>query len=94
VTDPPIGSRPPVGGPVDPSGLISQYAGAVAANSFIKCDVLTFFQSRNVDNNPMPTLMVPSPTGKIHPYPGNEFPLRSRTSSADSIQGSACKGLS
>ena len=66
-TDPPIGSRPPVGGPVAPSGLMPQYAGAVAANSSIKCEVLTDFQSRNVDSSPMPTLIVPSPTGKIQP---------------------------
>src|SRR3954452_15153878 len=94
VTDPPIGRRPPVGGPVEAAGEISQYAGAVAANSSMRCDVLTLFQSRKVESRPMPTLIVPSPTGKIHPYPGNELPLRSRTSSADSIHGSACNGLS
>src|SRR5581483_10473767 len=87
VTEPPMGRRPPVGAPVDPSGVMPQYAGAVAANSFIRCDVLTLFQSRNVDSRPMPTLIVPSPTGKIQPYPGSELPLRSRTSSADSIHG-------
>src|SRR5688500_8822160 len=94
VTDPPIGSRPPVGGPVEPSGVMPQYAGAVAAHSLLSCDVLTRLQSRNVESNPIPTLIVPSPTGKIQPYPGSELPLRSRTSSADSIHGSACSGLS
>jgi len=39
----------------------------VWANSFIRCVVLTDFQSRKVDSSPMPTFTVPSPTGKIHP---------------------------
>src|SRR5215218_6546697 len=93
-TEPPIGNRPPVGGPQDFSGEMPQYAGAVAAHSSIRCDVLTCFQCLNVDSSPIPTLMVPSPTGKIHPYPGSESPFRSRTSSADSIHGSSCRGLS
>jgi hypothetical protein len=29
--------------------------------------VLTDFQSRNVETSPMPTLTMPSPSGKIHP---------------------------
>jgi hypothetical protein len=37
---------------------------------------------------------VPSPTGKIHPYPGSGLPLRSFTSRADSIHGSSWRGLS
>ena len=37
-------------------------------------------------------LTVPSPTGKIQPYPGIGLPLRSFTSRADSIHGSACLG--
>ena len=49
------------------SGSISQYAGAVAAHSAMRCDVLTLRKSRNVDSRPMPTLIVPSPTGKIQP---------------------------
>src|SRR6476659_7166133 len=87
--EPAIGMRPPVGAHTGSSGLISQYPGAVAAHSAIRCDVLTLRKSRNVDNRPMPTLIVPSPTGKIQPYPGSELPLRSRTSSALSIHGSA-----
>ena len=93
-TEPPIGNRPPTGGPHDVAGEIPQYAGAVAANSSIRCDVLTLRKSRNVDSNPMPTLTVPSPTGKIQPYPGSELPWRSRQSSALSIHGSSCIGLS
>ena len=37
-------------------------------------------------------LTVPSPTGKIQPYPGSGLPCRSFTSRADSIHGSACFG--
>ncbi len=56
--------------------------------------VLTLLKSRNVDSSPTPMFTVPSPTGKIQPYPGSGLPLRSFTSSADSIQGSSCSGLS
>jgi hypothetical protein len=66
-TEPAIGIRPPVGGPQAASGEMPQWAGAVAANSVIRCDVLTAFQSRNVDSRPTPTFTVPSPTGKIQP---------------------------
>jgi hypothetical protein len=93
-TDPAIGRRPPVGACSGDSGSMSQNAGAVAAHSVMRCEVLTDFQPLNVDSRPMPTLMVPSPTGKIHPYPGSDRPWRSRTSSADSIHGSSCRGLS
>ncbi len=65
--EPAIGMRPPVGGPHDFSGEMPQYSGAVAANSSISLEVFTCFQSRKVDSRPMPTLMVPSPTGKIQP---------------------------
>ena len=65
--EPPIGSRPPVGTDVAVSGPMPQYSGAVSANSFMRCVVFTDLKSRNVDNKPMPTLISPSPTGKIHP---------------------------
>src|SRR3954452_2323973 len=93
-TEPAMGMRPPVGGPHDASGERPQYSGAVAANSVIRCEVFTCFQSRNVDSSPTPTFTVPSPTGKIQPYPGSDAPDRSRTSSALSIQGSSWRGLS
>jgi hypothetical protein len=54
--------------------------------------VLTLLKSRNVDSSPTPMLTVPSPTGKIQPYPGIGLPLRSWTSRADSIHGSAWRG--
>ena len=92
--EPAIGNRPPVASPSMASGSIAQCAGAVAAHSRIRCDVLISRQPRNVDSSPMPTLMVPSPQGKIQPYPGMASPLRSRTSRADSIHGSAWRGLS
>ena len=94
LTDPAIGRRPPVGSPSIASGSIPQCAGAVAAHSVMRCEVLMSRQPRKVERSPMPTLMVPSPHGKIHPYPGMASPLRSRTSSADSIHGSAWSGLS
>ena len=62
-----MGSRPPVGSPTLVSSDSPQYSGAVAAHSVIRCEVLTDFQSRNVDSKPMPTFTVPSPTGKIQP---------------------------
>jgi len=65
--DPAIGIRPPVGAHTGFAASISQYAGAVAAHSAMRCDVFTLRKSRNVDSRPMPTLMVPSPTGKIQP---------------------------
>ncbi len=40
-TEPAMGRRPPVGAPSWLSGLISQWAGAVAANSAIRWEVLT-----------------------------------------------------
>ncbi len=66
-TDPAIGRRPPVGGPQEPSGRRPQRAGAVAAHSSIRWDVLTSFQPLYVESSPMPTFTVPSPTGKIQP---------------------------
>src|SRR5947209_19958163 len=73
-TDAPVGSLPPVGAPVAVSGAMPQRAGAVAQNASISCDVLTSFHPLNVDSSPQPTLIVPSPTGKIHPYPGRWLP--------------------
>src|SRR3954453_19257221 len=70
VTDPPVGNRPPVGGPHDVSGVMPHRAGATSQNVSIRCDVLMSFQPENVESRPTPTFTVPSPTGKIHPYPG------------------------
>ena len=92
--EPAMGRRPPVASPSMASGSIPQCSGAVAAHSFMRYEVLMSRQPRKVESSPMPTLMVPSPHGKIQPYPGMASPLRSRTSRADSIQGSACMGLS
>src|SRR5687768_3873374 len=91
-TDPPIGSRPPVGGPTAVSGRISHEGGAIETKASIRWDVLIDFQALNVDNSPTPTLTVPSPTGKIQPYPGRAAPLRSRRSRWLSIHGSAWRG--
>src|SRR6478609_11734401 len=88
-TDPPVGSLPPVGGPHDVSGEIPQRAGAVAPNASINLEVLTFVNPVNVSSRPAPTFTVPSPTGKIQPYPGIWFPSRSRRSRWLSIQGSS-----
>ena len=66
-TEPPIGSRPPVGTEVADSGEMPQRSGAVAANSFMMWVVLTDLKSRKVDSSPMPTLIWPSPSGKIQP---------------------------
>ena len=66
-TEPPMGSRPPVGGPTAVSGRISQVGGAMATKASMRWEVLTDFQPRKVDSSPTPTLTVPSPTGKIHP---------------------------
>src|SRR4051794_32522031 len=93
-TEPPIGSRPLVGLPHTSAGDSSQYAGAVATYSSSRCVVFTLLKSRNVDRRPTPMFTVPSPTGKIQPYPGSGLPLRSFTSSADSIHGSSWSGLS
>src|SRR3954469_1028753 len=73
-TEPAIGRRPPVGSPSLVAPDRPQYSGAVWAHSSMRCDVLTVFQSRNVDSSPMPTFTVPSPTGKIQPYPGSDAP--------------------
>src|SRR4029078_7036159 len=70
VTEPPVGSFPPVGGPVEVSGEMPQRAGAVATKASINLEVLTVLNPVKVSRSPTPTLMVPSPTGKIHPYPG------------------------
>ena len=66
-TEPPIGSRPPVGTEVAVSGEMPQWSAAVAANSSRMWVVLTDLKSRNVDSSPMPTLISPSPSGKIQP---------------------------
>jgi 2-polyprenyl-6-methoxyphenol hydroxylase-like FAD-dependent oxidoreductase len=66
-TDPPVGRRPPVAGPHEVSGEISQRAGAVATNASINLVVLTALNPVNVSSRPAPTFTVPSPTGKIHP---------------------------
>src|SRR5258708_25316660 len=71
VTDPPVGSRPPVGAQVAVSGDSPHRAGAVSQNTSIRRDVLTCFQPWNVVRSPTPTFTVPSPTRHIHPYPGN-----------------------
>ena len=65
--DPPMGSRPLVALPSIASGSMPQCAGAVDAHSRIRWVVLTSFHPRKVDSRPMPTLMVPSPHGKIQP---------------------------
>ena len=67
----PTGGRLPMAGSVGPKSgptfLVVGDAGAVAQNASIKRDVLTDFQSRNVESRPTPTFTVPSPTGKIQP---------------------------
>ena len=70
-----------------------QRAGAVSTNAFISTLVLIDFHPENVDNRPTPTFTVPSPTGKIHPYPGRWLPSRSRRSRWLSIHGSSWYGL-
>src|SRR6266508_3218342 len=82
-TERPIGSRPPVGGPHDVSGERPQDAGAHATKSSMSLDVFTAFHWLNVESSPTPTFTRPSPTGKIHPYPGRTLPALSRTSSWD-----------
>src|ERR1700712_4747567 len=72
-TEPPVGSRPPVGGPHDVSGEIPHLAGAVATNASMRWDVLTSFHPWKVESSPTPTFTVPSPPGKIHPYPGRRL---------------------
>jgi hypothetical protein len=62
-----MGRRPPVGSDSLVSSEKPHRSGAVAAHSSMRCEVLTDFQSRNVDRSPMPTFTVPSPSGKIHP---------------------------
>src|SRR5688572_213986 len=91
-TEPPIGSRPPVGGPTAVSGRRSQDGGAMATKASMRWEVLIDFQPLKVDRSPTPTLTVPSPTGKIHPYPGRAAPPRSRRSRWLSIHGSSCRG--
>src|SRR5437763_10533811 len=93
VTDPPVGSFPPVGGPHDVAGEIPHRAGAVSTKASISTLVLIDFHPENVDRSPTPTFTVPSPTGKIHPYPGRWLPSRSRRSRWLSIQGSSWYGL-
>src|SRR3954447_16252234 len=79
-TEPPVGSLPPLGGPQDVSGEMPHLAGAVAAKASISLVVLTALKPVKVSSSPAPTLIVPSPTGKIHPYPGIWLPSRSRRS--------------
>ena len=67
VTDPPVGSLPPVCGPHDVSGEIPHRAGAVATKASINLVVLTVVNPVKVSSRPAPTFTVPSPTGKIHP---------------------------
>ena len=88
-----MGSFPPVGGPQDVSGEMPQRAGAVATKASINLVVFTVLNPVKVSRRPTPTLIVPSPTGKIHPYPGMKFPSRSRRSRWLSIQGSSWYGL-
>jgi hypothetical protein len=66
-TDIPIGSRPPVAGPHDVSGRISHDGGAYSAKFWRRWVVLTAFHWLNVESSPTPTLIRPSPTGKIQP---------------------------
>src|SRR6266511_1148717 len=89
VTDPPVGSLPPVGGPQAVSGEMPQRDGAVATNASISLLVFTDFQPWKVERRPTPTLTVPSPTGNTQPYPGRWLPSRSRRSRWLSIQGSS-----
>src|SRR4051794_33451141 len=91
-TDSPIGSRPPVGGPHAVSGRMSHDLGAQSTNASMSFVVLTFFHWFDVDSSPTPTFTRPSPTGKIHPYPGSTLPAGSRMSRCDSIHGSSCRG--
>ena len=93
VTEPPVGSLPPVGAPHDVSGEMPQRAGAVSTNASISMLVLIDFHPANVDSRPTPTFTVPSPTGKIQPYPGRWLPSRSRRSRWLSIHGSSWYGL-
>src|SRR5882757_796543 len=77
-TESPVGSFPPVGAPHDVSGEISHDAGAVSQNASIKWLVLTSLKPEKVERRPTPTFTVPSPTGKIQPYPGRWLPCLSR----------------
>jgi hypothetical protein len=65
----------------------------VATNASISLEVLTALKPVNVSSSPAPTFTVPSPTGKIHAYPGMWFPSGSRRSRWDSIHGSSWNGL-
>src|SRR5205085_6198661 len=91
-TESPIGSRPPVGGPHDVSGEIPHDFGAQSTKSSMSFDVLTAFHWLNVDSRPTPTFTRPSPTGKIHPYPGRTLPALSLMSRWLSIHGSSWRG--
>src|SRR3954452_413120 len=93
LTEKPVGSFPPVGAPQEVSREIPQRFGAVSQNASMRCEVLMSFHPENVDRRPTPTFTVPSPTGKIHAYPGSALPYRSRMSRWDSIQGSSWSGL-
>src|SRR5579871_1735031 len=73
-TDNPMGRRPPVAGPHAVSGRMSHDAGAYSAKLCSRWVVLTALHWLNVDRRPTPTLMRPSPTGKIQPYPGRMLP--------------------
>src|SRR4029078_5072781 len=91
--EPPVGSLPPVGGPHDVSGEMPHRAGAVSTNASINVLVLMSFHPVSVDSRTTPTFTVPSPTGKIQPYPGRWLPARSRRSRWLSIHGSSGYGL-
>ena len=93
ITDPPVGSLPPVGGPHDVSGQMPQRAGAVATKASMSLLVLIDFHPVKVSRSPTPTFTVPSPTGNTQPYPGRWLPSRSRRSRWLSIQGSSWYGL-
>src|SRR4051812_49980952 len=67
-------------------------SGAHSTNASISLVVLTCFHWLKVDRRPTPTFTRPSPTGKIHPYPGSTLPALSRTSRCDSIHGSSWRG--
>src|SRR3954447_7747884 len=91
-TDRPIGNRPPTGTLHAVSGRMSHDLGAQSTKASINFVVLTAFHWLNVESRPMPTFTRPSPTGKIHPYPGSTLPALSRMSRWLSIHGSSCRG--
>ncbi|CAB4861060.1 unannotated protein [freshwater metagenome] len=67
VTEPPVGSFPPVTGPSAVSAESPQYEGATSTNVSINLLVFMSFQPEKVDSSPTPTFTRPSPRGKIQP---------------------------